>query len=92
MLCFTWQNILLEFLLEEKCHIPFSIEISLLDGFGLHLCHPGDGVEGIVIPQGTVLHGSVRGISSIQFSSVAQSCPTLCDPMNRSTPGLPVHH
>ena len=28
----------------------------------------------------------------IQFSSVAQSCPTLCDTMNRSTPGLPVHH
>ena len=31
-------------------------------------------------------------ISSVQFSSVAQSCATLCDPMNRSTPGLPVHH
>ena len=31
-------------------------------------------------------------ISSIQFSSVAQSCLTLCDPMNRSMPGLPVHH
>ena len=31
-------------------------------------------------------------ILHIQFSSVAQSCPTLCDPMNRSTPGLlPVH-
>ena len=29
---------------------------------------------------------------SVQFSSVAQSCPTLCNPMNRSTPGLPVHH
>ena len=29
---------------------------------------------------------------SIQFSSVTQSCPTLCDPMNRSNPGLPVHH
>ena len=28
----------------------------------------------------------------VQFSSVAQSCPTLCDPMNHSTPGLPVHH
>ena len=28
----------------------------------------------------------------IQFSSVTQLCPTLCDPMNRSTPGLPVHH
>ena len=30
--------------------------------------------------------------SSVQFSSVAQSCPTLCDPMNHSMPGLPVHH
>ena len=29
---------------------------------------------------------------SIQFSSVAQSCLTLCDPMDCSTPGLPVHH
>ena len=29
---------------------------------------------------------------SVQFSSVAQSCPTLCDPMHYSTPGLPVHH
>ena len=28
----------------------------------------------------------------LQFSSVAQSCPTLCDPMNRSMPGLPVHY
>ena len=28
---------------------------------------------------------------SVQFSSVAQSCLTLCDPMNRSTPGLPVN-
>ena len=31
-------------------------------------------------------------ISSVQFSSVAQSCKTFCDPMNRSTSGLPVHH
>ena len=29
---------------------------------------------------------------SVHFSSVAQSCPTLCDPMKHSTPGLPVHH
>ena len=29
---------------------------------------------------------------TFQFSLVTQSCPTLCDPMNRSTPGLPVHH
>ena len=31
-------------------------------------------------------------LSSVQFSSVAQSCPTLCGPTNHSTPGLPVHH
>ena len=31
-------------------------------------------------------------IGSDQIRSVAQSCLTLCDPMNRSTPGLPVHH
>ena len=31
-------------------------------------------------------------VYSLQFSSVAQSCATLCDPVNRSTPGLPVHH
>ena len=31
-------------------------------------------------------------LSSVQFSSVAQSCSTLCNPMNCSTPGLPVHH
>ena len=34
----------------------------------------------------------LRAGVTVQFSSVAQSCPTLCDPMNRSTPGLPVHH
>ena len=37
--------------------------------------------------------GVVSGtFSLVQFSSVAQSCPTLCDLMNHSTPGLPVHH
>ena len=33
-----------------------------------------------------------KNFSSVQFSSVAQSCPTLCGPMNCSMPGLPVHH
>ena len=45
-----------------------------------------------------IMHGSIqirqdRGMDfNAQFSSVAQLCLTLCDPMNRSTPGLPVHH
>ena len=40
----------------------------------------------------SVTFSSIYVFSSLQFSSVAQSCPTLCDPMNRSKPGLPVHH
>ena len=35
---------------------------------------------------------SAPPFSSVQFSLVAQSCPTLCNPMNDSIPGLPVHH
>ena len=39
-----------------------------------------------------ILFRNLKFSSVVQFSSVAQSCLTLCDPMNRSTPGLPVHH
>ena len=42
--------------------------------------------------QNDLVDALIKVISSVLFSSVAQSCPTLCDPMNRSTPGLPVHH
>ena len=57
-----------------------------------------------LVPRDTELKGSENssyepvtglgghGVGSVQFSSVAQSCLTLCHPMNRSTPGLPVHH
>ena len=44
-------------------------------------------------PNNAVIHRRlVPEPPSVQFSSVAQSCPTLCDPVNRSMPGLPVHH
>ena len=39
-----------------------------------------------------LLNTHIHLISINQFNSVSQSCPTLCDPMNNSTPGLPVHH
>ena len=42
-------------------------------------------------PASSALFGNMQ-ILRLQFSSVAQSCPTLCDPMNHSMPGLPVHH
>ena len=40
----------------------------------------------------SAVHRAPRPCASVQFSPVAPSCPTLCDPMNRSTPGLPVQH
>ena len=40
----------------------------------------------------TAFSNNTRDDFTYQFSSVTQSCPTLCDPMNLSTPGLPVHH
>ena len=43
-------------------------------------------------PKFVVIYTQLVVISSVQFSSVAQLCPTLCDPMNHSTTGLPVHH
>ena len=47
------------------------------------------------LEKGKATHSSILGWKipwTIQFSSVAQLCPTLCYPMNHSTPGLPVHH
>ena len=40
----------------------------------------------------TGFYVEVRGIEAIQFSSVSQSCPTLCDPIDYRMPGFPVHH
>ena len=51
--------------------------------------HNHDGVITYLEPD--ILECEVKW-AFIQFSSVAQSCPTLCDPMNHSTPGLPVYH
>ena len=48
-------------------------------------------LEGLTLKRQYFSH-LLRRASSVQFSSVIQSCPTLWDPMNHSTPGLPVHH
>ena len=62
--------------------IPFSNSILLL--LFIHLLN-----KGMRQKQGWLMN---KLFSSVQFSSVAQSCPILCDPIDRSTPGLPVHH
>ena len=70
-------------------------EVAVIHHFlgGAHICRP----HKVACDQAsTSWHTSavLQIISAVQFSfsSVTQSCPTLCDPMNYSTPGLPVHH
>ena len=60
---------------------PFTIPHL---GFIVHICMPK---ASPIWPTKLLLALPLN----IQFSSVTQSCPTLCEPMNRSTPGLPVH-
>ena len=85
------------------CQAPLSVEFSRQEYWSeLPLPSPGDlpdsGIE-LRSPalQADSLPSELLGkppkypISSVQFSSVAHLCPILCDPMNRSTPGLPVH-
>ena len=78
--------------------------VSLVVGLGLS--HPA--ASGILVPhpeiktESPALEGFLTEppgktalplfFSSVQFSSVIQPCPTLCDPVNCSMPGLPVHH
>ena len=70
---------------------PWSVEFSRQEYWsGLPCPSP----ERIFPTQGLNRNNSIYFLrsSSVQFISVAQSSPTLCDPMNCSMPGLPVHH
>ena len=64
-------------------HVSLSILVS-------SVCMPSSGIAG---SYGSSISNFLRNLSaSVQFSSVTQSCLTLCNPMNHSTTGLPVHH
>ena len=52
----------------------------------------GLGADGLVSGPTTSRLSLITSLGLSQFSSVAQSCQTLCDPMDCSTPGFPVHH
>ena len=80
----TWKDAQYHSLLEKcKSKLQWDVTSHLSEwpsSKSLHTINAAKGLE-------------KRGHSyTVQFSSVTQSCPTLCDPMNRSTPGLPVHH
>ena len=78
-------------------------DLGLIPGLGRS---PGEGKisplqhSGLENSMDCVVHGVIKSQTQLsdfhlltcKFSSVAQSCLTLCDPMNRSMPGLPVHH
>ena len=60
---------------------------------GLIFPSPGDLLDQGIEPKFPALQAdALPSEPPVQFSSVTQSCPTLCDPMNCSMPGLPVHH
>ena len=78
--------------------IPHCVDSGSLAGFCLTLleiqiCTPS--ISQYYLGKQCPVRYSVNPIiqlSSVQFSSVAQSCPTLCNPMDCSTPGFPIHH
>ena len=59
---------------------------------GLLFPSPGNMPNLGIEPGSPTLQADSSLSEPLQFSSGAQLCPTLCDPMNRSMPGLPVHH
>ena len=75
-------NYIWNYIEEKNGHAVFYIGLILKQVYivpvAVDKITPGDLVE--------------SDMSSVQFSSVAQSWPTLCNPMNRSTPGLPIYH
>ena len=88
-------------LLAWPCNKPFSAPNSdVLVLFGLIVCwahvfkqNQNQGPKAFAAPRNNLfLDGFIFSFLPVQFSSVAQSCPTLCDLMDCSTPGLPVHH
>ena len=72
---------------------PDILESEVLWALGNITMNKASGGDGIPVELFQILNDdAVKVLHSVQFSSVTQSCPTLCDPMNHSMPGLPVHH
>ena len=71
--------------LQSQCDLYQNPRESPVNPVVRTQCSHGCGL-GSIPGQGTKIP------QAVQFSLVAQSCPTLCDPMDCSTPGFPVHH
>ena len=72
---------------------PDILECEVKWALGRITTNKASGGDGITVELFQILKDdAVKVLYSVQFSSVAQSFPILCDPMNHSTPGLPVPH
>ena len=79
----------------DRLLCPWNFQARILER--VPISTPGDRLNPGIEPGSLVSPALAGGFlttstTSVQFSSVAQLCLTLCDPMNHSTPGLPVHH
>ena len=70
----------------------WAITRMLLSLIVLIVVYPLCSADCLTLLEVTLTFNNITFLIWGQFSSVAQSCLTLCDTMNRSTPGLPVHH
>ena len=71
----------------DKVQLPSLIHSFFQPGLGEHITQPGTKQSTFIIKSVNICNNPTH-----QFSSLIQSCLTLCDPMNCSTPGFPVHH
>jgi len=85
---------------ERQCQKMFRLQhfqmfkLDLENAEGPNCQHPLDHRKSKRVPENIYFCFTdyVKDFDCVQFSSVTQSCPTLCDTMNHSTPGLSVHH
>ena len=78
--------------LSQWCHPTISSSLVLFSSCPQSFPASGSFQMSQFFVSGGQIFGFSFSISSVQFISFTQSCLTLCDPMNHSTPGLPVHH
>ena len=83
-------NICIKWILPLMLQLLFALSFSP-DFMYIYTFLPFSQVKILLSPKYMMITFKIQ-MDNNSFSSVAQSCPTLCDPMNRSTPGLPVHH
>ena len=75
----------------EKAGLNFKILKMKIMAYGPITSWEIDGEKVETVSDFIFFGSKITADGDCQFSSVARSCPTLCDPMSRSTPGLPVH-